>query len=402
MGNINYRRIFAFAGLFSLLLIYIFLWTFMIADPKMRSGSDFSGLYTYGRIFETRGIAYIHDVEEQKKIQEEIVGHEVAPIVYTHLPMNAPLSAILVDEDYVGSFKRWAIVLLLLNALNVHLLVRLLKSIRFTKENFVILSMGTFLFFPAFSGFINGREDIILLLGAIVWVSGVLSKKYFLAGLGLSLTAIRPQMALILAIPFFFRHRNVFWGFVLGSSILAAVNLAIDGIDGAVKYVQSIRYIENTVWHEPHSFDMPTISGIIRRNFVFDDPEPARTLVWVCYVLGMAAFSVAWHRSSEITEKHLGVVSTASIFLLPYAHYHDLILLLIPIFCLIRILGKRNVVDQYYLSIGPLVISLLAGMGFAGSGNMKFPIAYAIMLALGCLLIGSDKIIKNSLNLSVR
>ena len=398
MGNINYRRIFAFAGLFSLLLIYIFLWIFMIADPKMRSGSDFSGLYTYGRIFETRGIAYIHDIEEQKKIQGEIVGHEVAPIVYTHLPMNAPLAAALVDEDYVGSFKRWAIVLLLLNALNVHLLARLLKSIRFTKENLLILCMGTFLFFPTFSGFINGREDVILLLGVILWVAGVLSKKYFLAGLGLSLTAIRPQMALILAIPFFFRHRNVFWGFALGSSLLAGINLAVDGIDGAVKYVESIRYIENTVWLETHSYDMPTISGIIRRNFVFDDPDPARTLVWICYVLGIAVFSVAWHRSAEITEKHLGLASTASIFLLPYAHYHDLILLLIPIFCFIRIFGRRNVMDQYYLSIGPLVVSLLAGMGFAGSGNMKFPIAYAIMLGLGILLIGSDKVIRNRLD----
>jgi hypothetical protein len=259
--------------------------------------------------------------------------------------------------------------------------------------------LGTFLFFPAFSGFINGREDVILLLGAIIWISGVLSKKYFLAGLGLSLTAIRPQMALILAIPFFFRHRNVFWGFALGSSLLAGINLAIDGIDGAVKYIESIRYIENTVWYEPHSFDMPTISGIIRRNFEFDDPGPIKTFVWTCYGFGIAAFSIMWHRSAEITEKHLGLVSTASIFLLPYAHYHDLILLLIPIFCLIRIFEKRNILDQYYLSIGPLVISLLAGMGFAGAGNMKFPIAYAIMFGMGFLLIRSDKMTRNSLNM---
>lgn len=393
MGNLNYRRIFAFAGSFSLLLVYIFLWAFMIADPKMRSGSDFSGFYTYGRIFETRGIAFIHDIEEQKRIQGEIVGYEVAPIVYTHLPMNAPLAAALVDENYVASFKRWAVVLLLLNALNVHLLIRLLKPISFTKENLVILSMGTFLFFPTFSGFINGREDVILMLGTAAWVAGVLSKRYFLAGLGLSLTAIRPQMALILAIPFFFRHRNVFWGFALGGSLLAGINLAVDGIDGAVKYIESIRYIENTVWYETHSFDMPTLSGIIRRNFEFADPGPVKILVWACYGLGIAAFSMIWHRSAGINEKHLGLISTASIFLLPYAHYHDLILLLIPIFCLIRIFGKWNVADRYYLSIGPLVISVLAAMGFAGSGIMKFPIAYAIMLGLGILLIESDKLI---------
>jgi hypothetical protein len=275
------------------------------------------------------------------------------------------------------------------------LLVRLVEANQFTKEHLFILGMGTFLFFPTFSGFMNGREDMFLLLGVILWVSGILSRKYFLAGLALSLTVVRPQIALILAIPFFFRHRNVFWGFVLGSSILAAINLALVGTDGALKYIESIRYIENTVWNEPHSFDMPTISGIIRRNFELDNPAPAKAFVWACYVLGIAAFCVVWRRSPEINEKHLGLLPIASIFLLPYSHYHDLILLLIPIFCLIRIAGKQNGLDPNYLAMGPLAVSVVALLGFAGSGTLKFPIIYLIMFALGTLLIRWEKMIEN-------
>ncbi len=394
MGNLNYRRIFAFTGLFSLSLVYVFLWAMMIADPKTRNGSDFIGFYAYGRISQTRGFQYIHDMEEQKKIEQEVVGHEVVPIFYTHLPFIAPLATALVDEDYVNSFKRWAIVLLLLNVLNVHLLVKMLEMSRFTKENLVILYMGAFLFFPTFSGFMNGQDTAILLLGAILWASGTLSKKYLLAGLGLSLTTVRPQIALILAIPFLFRHRNVFWGFAIGSLILAGISLALIKIDGAYKFIESIRYIENTIWHEPHSFDMPTISGIVRRNFRITDPEPVKTMIWICYVLGVAGFCMWWYKSREISEKHIGLISIAAIFLLPYAHYHDLTLLLIPIFCLIRILEKDNIVQQYYPSIISLVVSLLAGLSFAGSGTLKFSIVYLIMFVVGYSLIVPEKIIR--------
>lgn len=394
MRGLNYRRVFAFTGLFSLFLIYIFLWLDMIEDPAQRSGSDFSGLYTYGRIFQTRGIAYIHDFDEQKRVQSEIVGYEVVPIIYTHLPFNAPLAAVLVDEDYVGSFKRWVVVLLLVNALNAAMLVTLLETDMFTKEQILFIGIGAFLFFPTFSGFVNGREDMFFLSGVILWVWGVLSRKYFLAGLGLCLTAIRPQLALILAIPFLFRHRNVFWGFVLGCSVLAGINLALVGIDGAWMYVDSIRYIENTVWYEAHSFDMPTLSGILRRNFEFIDPEPVKSIVWLCYGLGIAVLSVYWYRCPQVDEMHLGVLTTGAIFLLPYAHYHDLILLLIPIFCLVRRLTRQNTVDQYYLAISPLIVSFLTALSFAGSGALKFPITYFVMFALVWLLIGSDNFFK--------
>jgi hypothetical protein len=398
MKNLNYGRILVFAGLLSLLLVYIFLWSFMMADPKARSGSDFSGFYTYGRIFETRGVEFISDIDEQKKVQSEIAGYEVVPIVYTHLPVNAPLAAMLVDEDYVASFKRWAIILLLLNTLNIHLLIKWIDVRPFDRENLVILCMGAFLFFPTFSGFMNGREDGIVLLGMILWGWGVFSGKYFLAGLALSLTATRPHIALFLAIPFFFRHRNVFWGFVLGSSVLAALNIALVGIDGAFNYAESIRYIENTVWYESHSFDMPTISGIVRRNLSFNDMGPVKTAIWACYLLGIVLFCWYWHKSRDLDEKHIGLISIAAIFLLPYAHYHDLILLLIPIFCLIRLVQKQkgNMIPSYSLFVLPLVVSLLAAAGFAGSGQMKFPIVYGIMFVLAWLLLRPEKFFRNT------
>ena len=374
----------------------------MLADPDQRTGSDFMGFYNFGRIYQTRGIQYIYDIQEQQKIEEQVVGHPVTVIFYTHLPFIAPLAKFIVGENYVDSFKRWAVVLLLLNAVNVYLLANMLEIKKFTKDNLFILCMGAFFFDPTFSGFMNGQDIAILLFGAIIWTRGMLSKNYFLAGLGLSLTTIRPQIALFLAIPFFFRHRTVFWGFVLGSLTLAAISVALLRIDGTLKFIESIRYIEGTIWREPHSFDMPTISGIIRRNFEIINPAPVKTLIWIFYVLGIAGFCIWWRKSVEINEEHIGLIVLAAILLLPYAHYHELTLLLIPIFCLLRILEKRYAIQQYYLAVLPLVVSWLSVLGFIGSGLLKFPIIYMVMFLLAYLLIASGKILQNIRRLSTQ
>ena len=395
MGNLDIRRMLALGGCFSLLLYFAFSWTSMLADPNQRTGSDFMGFYNFGRIYQTRGIQYIYDIQEQQKIEEQVVGRPVTVIFYTHLPFIAPLAKFIVDENYVDSFKRWAVVLLLLNAVNVYLLANMLEIKKFTKDNLFILYMGAFFFDPTFSGFINGQDIAILLFGAIVWARGMLSRNYFLAGLGLSLTTIRPQIALFLAIPFFFRHRTVFWGFILGSLTLAVISVALLRIDGTLKFIESIRYIEGTIWREPHAFDMPTISGIIRRNFEIIDPAPVKALIWIFYLLGIAGFCVWWRKSVEINEKHIGLIVLAAILLLPYAHYHELTLLLVPIFCLLRILEKNTAIQQYYLAVLPLVVSWLSILGFIGSGALKFPIVYVVIFLLAYLLITSGKILPN-------
>ena len=402
MGNLDIRRMLALGGCFSLLLYFAFSWTSMLADPNQRTGSDFMGFYNFGRIYQTRGIQYIYDIQEQQKIEEQVVGRPVTVIFYTHLPFIAPLAKFIVDENYVDSFKRWAVVLLLLNAVNVYLLANMLEIKKFTKDNLFILYMGAFFFDATFSGFINGQDIAILLFGAIVWARGMLSRNYFLAGLGLSLTTIRPQIALFLAIPFFFRHRTVFWGFILGSLTLAVISVALLRIDGTLKFIESIRYIEGTIWREPHAFDMPTISGIIRRNFEILDPAPVKALIWIFYVLGIAGFCVWWRKSVEINEKHIGLIVLAAILLLPYAHYHELTLLLVPIFCLLRILEKNTAIQQYHLAVLPLVVSWLSILGFIGSGALKFPIVYVVMFLLAYLLITSGKILQNIPRLSIQ
>lgn len=392
-----YCRVYVLAGLAFLVVLYIITWCTMMEDPQKRSGSDFIGVYTFGRIAQISGFSRIYDMNEQARIQEGVVHYKVIPQFYTHIPYMAALAFLVVDENHIASFNRWAILLILLNAFNVYLLAGLLKQHSLTKENLFILCAGTFLFYPTFSGFVNGQDTEFLLLGAILWALGTFSQKYFLAGIGLSLTTVRPQIAIFLAIPFLFRYRNVFWGFVLGSSILATFSIALIGISGAFQFIESIKFIEGTVWYQPHAFDMPTISGIVRRNIVFTASNllPIKTVIWVCYLLAITAFCIWWFKSREITGKHIGVLVISSIFFLPYAHYHDLILLLVPVFCLIRMLNEYNFTDQYLPAVIPLTFSLVFVFGFWGNGILKFPFVYLIMLMLGLSLMFPIKFWRN-------
>jgi hypothetical protein len=390
--KLNVRRILTIVAIVSLVLYYALTWTNMLGDLYERTGSDFMGFYTFGRISQTQGYPSIYKIEEQQKLQEEIVGHPVTPIFYTHLPFIAPLARMLVVPDYISSFKRWALVLLFLNAFNVYFLVNLLQVSQLTKWDLVVLGLGAFLFDPTFSGFMNGQDTAILLSGAVLWAYGLFSGRDFYAGLGLSLTTVRPQIALFLAVPFLLQRRRVFWGFVLGSSALALISLGLLGKDGTLRFIESIRYIEGTVWRENHALDMPTISGIIRRNLSIVNYEPLRQLVWLCYLLGIAAFSFWWKRVSMLDERHIGLLSIAAIFFVPYAHYHDLILLLLPIFCLLRLHQRLGLIHQNYLSLLPLVVSWLLTIGFAGAGQLKFPIVYAVMALLAYSLLRAEAI----------
>jgi hypothetical protein len=392
MTTINPRRLLTNVGLVSLALIYILTWIIMIHDPKQRTGSDFIGFYSFGRIAQTQGFENIYNITSQEKVEEGVVGFQVVPEFYTHVPFITILAALIVDSNYIESFIRWAIVLLLFNTASSYLLVSALRKGNFTKEETFILFAGIFLFFPTYSALMNGQDDAILLLGLAVWLWGLFSEKPFAAGLGLSLTAVRPQTALFLAIPFLFKQRKIFWGFALGGAILVMISWALIKTDGMISFINSLKFIESTIWTQPHALDMPTISGIIRRNFKTIDITLVSNLNWGCYLAGIIGFCIVWYKSKEILEKQIGLLALFSILLVPYAHYHDLVILLISIVCLIRVLSSRKIIETGLLSILPLIVSLVAIVGFVGSGILKFPLIYCVMLILGYLLLFPDRI----------
>ncbi len=392
MKSVSFSRIFTWTALLSLVLVYVILWTRMIQDVKVRTGSDFIGIYTFGRIARAEGFHRIYDFEAQERTQEEMLGFQTTPEYYAHVPYVAVPAYLVTDADYVASFRRWSALLLLLNTLNVYVLVRTLPADVQGRAGMLLLYAAAFIFYPTFSGFMNGQDDAILLLGAGLWTLALLRGKPLLAGLALGLTTVRPQIALFLAIPFLFRHRRVFWGFAAGSSALALISLALIGPDGLRDFFASLRAVEASTWVQPHALDMPSVLGWIRRNFELTRPEPFRALVWALYMVGIFIFGFVWTRSRAVTRVHVGLLTLFSLLLVPYAHYHDLTLLLIPLFCLLGILQQRQSIRPEQMAVLPLAASVITLFGFAGSGGLKFTAVYFVMAMLAYFLARPDRL----------
>ncbi len=393
------HRIFVLTGIISLALIYLLLWMRTITTKREYDGADFMGLYSAARISQERGFPFIYDAEIQVDVQSQIVGYPF-PIdqtsYFTHPAFIILLVNLIANENYTESLIRWMAILLLLNGASVFILMKSVSTLNLSRRNQWTLAIGAFLFLPTFSGFINGQDVILLLLGTSIWMFQLFGGKPFVAGLGLGLSAIRPQTAILLAAPFLIKGRKVFWGAILGGGILGVISLTLIGPVGLQRYFNILGVVEGGMWKLPHSLDMPTLSGLLRRTFGAVDRELFRYVIWSGYFAGLAIIGILWRKSMHISEKQVGLLILGSLLVVPYAHYHELTVLLIPIFCLIRILSAKGLLPNAWLAALPLAVSFVLLMGFIGEGRAKYLLVHAVMFLLAYLLIFPEKI--NALN----
>lgn len=393
--NIDFLFVLAMAGILSLGLLYFLLWARMIVTKSERDGSDFMGLYSGARIAQESGFPFIYDVEKQISVQSRVVGFqfpEDQTSYFTHPPFITLLVRLITDDVYAQSLVRWTLILLILNRLAVSVLMKAVSTLDFSRGEKWILAAGTFLFLPTFSGIMNGQDVLVLLLGASLWMLHLMTGNQFRAGLWLGLAAIRPQMALMLSIPFLFRHQKVLVGAAITGSILAALSLGMIGMDGLTRYIHVLEVVEGGMWYLPHSKDMPTISGVIRQFFAGIEQNTFRMTVWGVYFVGIGGLSILSRKISVIQERHIGLLVLAGLIFVPYAHYHELTLLLVPMFCLIRICAEKKLVSGKMLALFPLVVSFFLMIGFIGAGTWKYLLVHITMIAIGYLLLFPEKI----------
>lgn len=394
--GIRFFFVFSFSGILALTLIYSLLWIRMIMTPGERGGSDFMGLYAGARIAQGYGFQYMYDTALQIEIQTQAAGYEFSNEhipYFTHPPFIVLLGMLISDENYVASLMRWSVVILLFNGIAVFFLMKSIANLKLTHPQRWLLAVGTFLFWPTFSGLMNGQDAIVFLAGASIWLYFLLEEKPLKAGLGLGLAVIRPQSAILLMAPFLVRNRKVLWGALLSGGALAIISLALIGRDGLPLYVNILGVVEKDIWRLPHSLDMPTLSGILRRNAETLDKNSIRFIMSGGYLVGILA--ALWlGKDRKFGVKQAGLLTLAMLLFVPYAHYHELTLLLVPIYAIIHLLGKEGAIPANYLAALPLVVSILLMLGFSGSGNFRFVPVYLVMFALAYGLVFHARIAK--------
>ncbi len=96
----------------------------------------------------------------------------------------------------------------------------------------------------------------------------------------------------------------------------------------------------------------------------------------------MVLLCVLWMQSKKIGEKQAGLAVLIVLFAAPHLHYHDLVLLLIPIFSVIVLTERKRILDLKTSTLFPLGVSwLLVVSNFLHGLKFSIPYISGVILA---------------------
>jgi hypothetical protein len=410
-----FRNSLFIAGIASLLLIYPLLYLRVINDPAQRTAADFLPFYAAGRIAITQGMSKVYDWEAQRNAENDVLNETIrqmlvsrgqpvnpqdfgAPIQMTevnpfpHPPFILPVLLLLARLDYVPAFVTWSALMSILFILCAIMLLRLVPQAQ--GRNRWILFFGTILFFPAFYSVINGQDTALLLLGASMWLFGLIQERDRLSGLGLALTLIRPHMGVMLALPFIFKRRKVWWWFAAGAGVLVLISVLLLGWSGIVNF---LRILITSADGEGNKFFnenlMVNLIGLLRRTLPFLEANFVRLVGWIGFAIAIIFLCMVWAKNAEIKDRHIGMAVIVTVIAVPHIHYHDLALLLIPLFCLIRVALDKKLLKISDAVLIPLIASLLLFISYLLIPVLKYFVPYLLEIVILAALWFPEKVI---------
>ncbi len=390
------RRIFIISCLLILALIYAALWLRLLSDPVQRTGSDFIAFYAAGRVARDQGLARVYDIQLEQAVQREVVGFELAPgqvLLYNHVPFLLPFLILLINGSYVASFIRWALLLLAVFIAGISLLTWFLRAQAWKRADVWVAVAGFLLFYPLFISLTNGQDSAFTFLGLCLWAAGLLTGRDWLAGLGLALTSVRPQIMFFLAVPFLFRRQRVLAWLCLGGAVLASLSFALIGFQGSQDFLDLLLVSAGGTWFGLHEFAMVDLVGLLWRFLPSLGGDVIRWAGWAVYALALAGLCLLWSRSRAIDERLIGLAVVLAIFVSPHLHYHDLALLLVPLALLMVFLVRQLHMTARQACLLPMAASLV--MLFSSLVPvLKYNITALLMAALVLFLWFPQKIFR--------
>lgn len=362
MRLVNFRRIFIVAGLTALVLIYFTLWTKMISSPAERTGTDFISPYSAARIAQRWGASQVYDLELQRTIQAEVVGFDLQPgqvLMFNHPPYLVPLLVLLVDGNYAASLVRYVAIMLALYLACAASIAWLLRRAAWRQADILLVLAGILSFYPLFVSLVNAQDTAILVLGALLWLAGLLTGRDWLAGLGLALTSVRPHVTVLLAVPFIFKRQKVFGWFTLAIGVLGVISLFVLGPDGIKSYLHILLTAAGGNWYGMNEPVMVNLVGLLWRLTPGLGTNVIHLVGWSVYGLTLVGLCIVWARSRGIVEKQVALAAVLAVFAVPHLHYHDLALLVVPLVAGLLFLAREKFLPARELALAPLIGSFI-------------------------------------------
>ena len=309
-------------------------------------GSDFRWFYAVGLVWRQYGSHAVYDLDLASAAQAQVAGvveGQEKILLPNHPPFVYPIMALLAGMEFRTAYFLYFFGAWMFTAVFTVVIYKLLRRKKWPRLEAFLLSCSILLFEPFFISLLKGQDSYLLLIGGLLFLAGVVDGKDSLAGVGLGLTLIRPQIALVLAIPFLFRRRKVWWWFFATAALLGIYSLIQVGWTGVKDYVQVLLLstgVEGFGWDEIGMFDSV---GFLMRILPTVNPDLIHAIGWGFYCVALAGLCFLWRRSKNIRYWHLSLAVMLSLFVAPHLHYHDLALFAAPllIFGIIGVESRR-------------------------------------------------------------
>jgi hypothetical protein len=365
---------------------YALLWVSYVRDPQVLAEADFRAFYAAGRIARQEGFGQVYDLTLEHRFQAEVAGRPVTDeelLTYNHPPFLLPALWLLAHLDYPTAYIGYGLVQIAFVLAGFPILFRMLRAKNWPRPDIRVLLVSALLFQPLFISILKGQDTAFCLLAEILWLCGLLRDDDRMAGLGLSLALIRPQIALVLAIPFLFNRRKVFGWFCVGGAALGLLSLAMVGPGGAQDYLRILKVSAGGQEYGLNQSAMFNFTGLALRLFPHVDPGLIQWLGWGLFAAGIVGLSVLWKVSASIRLRHIGLAVVTSLFVAPHLHYHDLALLLLPILGFAIILVEAGVLRPERSMYLPVAFSLLLLLGDISPARFVIPYLVMAFLVVG-------------------
>lgn len=315
MKRLSFRNILICAVSVALLAFYSTVWLSFAGSPIAKI-SDFMIYYAAGRV----PLSKLYNIEAEREMQTRVVGSpfpvQGGVMPFNHTPILVPVLHLLVDDDYAASYLRWT-VLLWFVALGCALVV-----LRMTGDVALAFAAGSF--YPLFISILHGHDTVFLLIGILLGAHLLSIRIDWLAGIALSLTTVKPHLAIFLAVPLIVRPKALL-GFCGASALLALYSVLLIGSRGVSEFLTLIRISAGGEVFGMHPLVMYNLLGFMERAGA--SPNLARPIAWITFLLAVISVLAIWKRRPLNPPFALTII--LAVITSPHLHEHDLALLIV-------------------------------------------------------------------------
>lgn len=379
---------------------YISLLSALIRDLNTAKRTDFIIFYIAGKLAKLYGWTQIYDMGLQYSQHQSILGFTFDKdfyLPYNHPPLLLPVLRLIYSENFLHSYLFWILFLFFLIAGAIFIFFKLLKEHGFSARNSIFVIVSISLFYPLFIGLLKGQDSALLFLGMTILYYGIDQQKNSLAGFGLALITIRPQLAILLGIPFIFKRQRVFGYFLVFGGCLVLYSFLLVGLPGFQDFIQLLIKSAQSI-HNSSQAAMYNLLGFLLRTFPKLRNETAQIISWIVYGVSILSLCFFWYSRRSIGIQELSVAVLVSILASPHLHFHDMVIILIPLLTIGLVAVEKLNLPQSAIPFSILIVSsILLFSELSNALRVTIPYLLWIILSLGVLQISRLSILRGPL-----